>query len=112
MDKGDCYQKTVKPPIQGRWVDIKKGNDKSPVCRSRYVAQELPRQHGGNAIEGRFAAMPPLEATKALISDVARRVQREAPRKHLFIDTTTVYLHAPVTRNDICVKLPAEIQQP
>ena len=73
VDKGVCYQKTGKPPIRGRWVDVNKDYDKSPVYRSRYVAQELRRQHSGNTREGLFAAMPPLEATKALIPDVATR---------------------------------------
>ena len=41
VDKGVCYQKTGKPPIRGRWVDVNKGEDKSPVYRSRYVAQKL-----------------------------------------------------------------------
>ena len=87
VDKVVCYQKTGKPPIRGRWVDVNKGHDENPVYRSRYVAQQLRRQHGSNTHEGLFAAMPPLEAIKALISDVAtRRVQGRDPRKLLFVD--------------------------
>ena len=71
VDKSDRYQKTVKPSIRGRGVDVNKGDDKNPVYRARYVAQEPRREHGGNTREGLFAAMPPLEAIKALISDVA-----------------------------------------
>ena len=113
VDKGVCYQKTGKPPIRGRWVDVNKGDDKSPVYRSRYVAQELRHRHGGNTRERLFAAMPPLEAFKALISDVAtRRGQGRDPRKLLFVDISKAYLHAPVMRNDIYVELPAEMEQP
>ena len=98
VDKGERHQKTGNPPIRGRWVDINKGDDKSPVYRSRYVAQELRRQHGGNTREGLFAAMPPLEAIKALISDVAtRRGQGGYSRKLLFVDISKAYLHAPVS---------------
>ena len=86
-DKDVCNQKTGKPPIRGRWVDVNKGDDKNPVYQSRCVAQELRRQHGGNTREGLFAAMPPLEAIKALISNVARRVQGRDPRK-LFLLTS------------------------
>ena len=113
VDKGVCYQKTGKPPIRGRWVDVNKGEDKSPVYRSRYVAQELRRQHGGNTRERLFAAMPPLEAIKALISDVAtHRGQGRDPRKLLFVDISKAYLHTPVMRNDIYVELLAEMEQP
>ena len=52
--------------------------------------------------------MPPLEAIKALISNVARRVQGKDPRKLLFVDISKAYLHAPVMRNDKNVELPAE----
>ena len=52
VDKGVCNQKTGKPPIRGRWVDVNKGDDKNPVYQSRYVAQELRRQRGGNATVG------------------------------------------------------------
>ena len=57
VDKSDCYQKNGKPPIRGRWVDINKGHDKSPVYRSKCVAQELQRQYGGSASEGLFAGI-------------------------------------------------------
>ena len=109
LDKGDCNQKTGKPPIRRRWVNINIGDDKNPVHRSRYVAQELRRQHGGNTREGLFAAMPPLEAIKALISDVAtRRVQGGDPRKVLCVDISKAYV--PVMRNDIYVQLSAEME--
>ena len=36
------------------WVDINKGDDKKKVYRSRYVAMEMRKMHGGNAREELF----------------------------------------------------------
>ena len=63
-----CIARTGREPIRGRWVDVNKGDDNNKVCRSRYVAMEIRKMHGGNAREGLFAAMLPLEALKLLIS--------------------------------------------
>ena len=55
-----CWKETSKGPIGTRWVDVNKGDDKSPEYRSRMVAKEF------NDIkrEDIFAATPPLEAKK------------------------------------------------
>ena len=38
VPREQCIEKTGKPPIRGRWVDINKGDDQDKVYRSRYVA--------------------------------------------------------------------------
>ena len=43
-------------PIKGRWLDINKGDDKNKVYRSRYVAMETRKMHGGNGREGTISA--------------------------------------------------------
>ena len=37
----ECYDKTGKAAISTRWVDINKGDDVNPECRSRIVGREL-----------------------------------------------------------------------
>eukprot|EP00969_Alexandrium_andersonii_P154999 6852857-Alexandrium_andersonii.AAC.1 len=51
-------------PIQVRWVDISKGDAESPEYRSRLVANEIKR----DSRDDLFAATPPVEALKALLS--------------------------------------------
>ena len=56
----ECYDRTGKTPIEGRWIDINKGDDTSKDYRSRYVAKEIKKDNR----EDLFAATPPLEARK------------------------------------------------
>ena len=65
-----------KPPIRGRWVDTNKGDEENKVYRSRYVAMEIRELHGGSGREGLFAAMPPLEALKLVLSLTVSRPDR------------------------------------
>ena len=110
-----CFERTGKGPIRGRWVDINKGDDINKVYRSRYVAMEIKSQHGGNSREGLFAAMPPLEALKLLISITVSRAginDKRDPFKLLFIDISKAYLHANVINDDLYVELPSEMNMP
>ena len=43
----ECWDKTNKAPIGVRWVDINKGDSKSPKYRSRLVAKEFKFQACG-----------------------------------------------------------------
>ena len=47
--------KTGKAPIGVRWVDVNKGDRKSPLYRSRLVAKEFHKQKDGDL----YAAAPP-----------------------------------------------------
>ena len=108
-----CIEKTGKPPIRGRWGDINKGDDQGKVYRSRYVAMEIRKLHGGSDREGLFAAMPPLEALKLILSlTVSRPDQQGAhPHKLMFIDISKAYLHADVINENLFVELPQEMNQ-
>jgi len=103
-----CLQATGRKPINGRWVDINKGDDDAKVYRSRYVAQEIRKQHGGAQREGLFAPMPPLEALKVVISCAASRPKMD--HKLMFIDISKAYLHADVVDQSLFVALPKEMK--
>ena len=60
----ECLAKTGKKPIGVIWVDINKGDDDNPNYRSIIVAQEVNNYKRDNT----FAATPPLEAIKVLLS--------------------------------------------
>ena len=70
------WQVTGKAPIKTRFVDINKGDHDAPNYRSRLVATEIRAQ---NPSLDHFAAMPPLEAKKALFSLAATRGFRSKP---------------------------------
>ena len=58
VNVAECYDRTGKPPIGTKWVDVNKGDAIHPEYRSRLVAQEI----NTNMREDLFAATPPLEA--------------------------------------------------
>ena len=60
----ECWRETGAAPIGTRWVDVNKGDDGKPEYRSRLVAKEIKT----NKREDLFAATPPLEALKILLS--------------------------------------------
>ena len=89
--------------IQGRWIDVNKGDSSVPDYRSRYVGKEFNR--GQAATADLYAATPPLEALKILISSAASDTTRET---HLMLsDVKRAYFHAPATR-ELYVELPVE----
>jgi len=103
-----CRQTTGKGPLGGRWVDVNKGDTQDPLVRCRYVAKEIAFVKNDDF----FAAMPPLEALRMLISGVATgRMSGRHGRKLLVIDARKAHLHAVPVR-DIFVELPPEIRRP
>ena len=60
----ECIRRTGKKPVGSRWVDINKGDEENPEYRSRLVANEIKR----DSCKDLFAATPPLEAKKILMS--------------------------------------------
>ena len=50
--------------IKSHWLDINKGDDANPKYRSRFVGKEF----NDKAVDGLFAATPPHEALRLLIS--------------------------------------------
>ena len=104
----ECLAKTGKRPIGGRWVDINKGDPSNPLIRCRYVAQEVAHFKDDDF----FAAMPPLEALRMLISEAAtNRKPGQQGKKLLVIDARKAHLHATAVR-ELFVELPPEIRKP
>ena len=53
--------------LRTRWTDINKGDVENPTYQGRFVAMEFNTSH----MDGLFAATPPAEALKLLVSDAA-----------------------------------------
>ena len=96
----ECYEKTGKAPIGARWVGVNKGDIVHPEYRSRLVAQEINK----GKREDLFAATPPLEAKKILMSMAVtenigyKRGRREQGMKIDFVDVRRAYFHAKARR--------------
>ena len=113
VPEDECWKRTGKNAFSARWVDINKGDDKCPNYRSRYVAREIKSQHGCALRDGLFAAMPPLEALRVLVSLTVSKnsTASKAPCKMLFVDISKVYLHADVDDPYVYVELPKAINE-
>ena len=80
-----------------------KGSCEIPDYRSRYVGKEFNRGHA--ATSDLYAATPPLEALKLLVSSCATE---QACETHLMLsDVKRAYFHAPAVR-ELYVELPDE----
>ena len=85
------WKRTGKAPLKGRWVDVNKGDRTRPVIRSRWVAKEFATYKSAEF----FAATPPLEALRMMISHAASgRANGRGGRKILVIDARKAHLHA------------------
>ena len=92
----ECLSKTGAGPIGTRWVDVNKGDKVHPEYRSRLVAQEIKVDKR----EDLFAATPPLEAKKMLMSLAVtesigfKKGDKCRGMKLDFIDVRRAYFHA------------------
>ena len=86
-----CYEITKKAPISIRWIDINKGDKERPNYRSRVVAREI----NTHKREDLFAATPPLEALKTIISITASGNKGE---RLMVNDVSRAFFHAKATR--------------
>ena len=93
--------------MKSRWIDINKGDDQNPNYRSRMVGKEF----NDGVLEGLFAATPPLEALRLLLSHAASykgsRPTTEWCKSLLIADVSRAFFEAPAKR-DLCVELPEE----
>ena len=97
--------------VRSRWIDINKGDDLNPNYRSRMVGEEF----NDSELDGLFAATPPLEAFRLLLSWAATDgsappggARRGQLQKSLLIaDASRAFFEAPAKR-DLCVELPEE----
>ena len=87
--------------IQGRWVDINKGDIAKPDCRAHFVGKEF--NTGVDA--ALYTATPPLEALKLLVGHAASHVDGGA---HIMLsDVKRAYFHA-LAKRELYVELPVE----
>ena len=105
----ESWKETGKPPVQVRWIDINQGDSEHPDYRSRLVAKEIKTDKRDDL----FAATPPLEALKLLISMAMtegigyEKGREETGMKLEFIDIRRAFFHAPARRK-VFVQLPEE----
>ena len=100
----ECWQRTGKGPIGTKWVETNKGTISEPNYRSRLVGKEFKRDNNPDF----FAAMPPLDAVKALLSKAASQNQTVGI---MFADIRRAYFYAPVQR-DLYIQIPEEDWEP
>ena len=110
VDVEECWRVTGKAPIGVRWVDTNKGSEERPEVRSRLVARDF-RTKAKRDQEDLFAATPPIEAGRLVLSRAATwRVGRNGKRglrKVIFIDAKKAHLN-PECREEVYVELPEE----
>ena len=106
----ECMEKTGRPPITTKWVDVNKGTPKCQVVRSRLVARDF-KHKGESARFDLFAAMPPLEAKRMLLRMAIRRCRERPNEKYklMFIDVKKAHLNGMVPEDEwVFVVLPPE----
>ena len=114
---GEAIRVTGRKPIGSRWSDINKGDEKAPKYWSRLCAKVFRASDPQKA--GCFAATPPLEALKLLLSmcmsewdnDLDRGRTKRGKWKVMFMDATRAHFHSAV-REAIYVDLPHEESRP
>ena len=89
-------------PVSVRWVDVLKAEG---ITRSRLVARDF--RGGDRQRDDLFAATPPLEAIRVLISRAAIETPSRRRRKLMFIDAKKAHLN-PRCEEDVYIELPAE----
>ena len=93
--------------ITTKWVDTNKGTDSEPNYRSRLVGRELNLSDRPDL----FAATPPLESLKYIVSKCASSQRRAKPHRILSIDVSRAYFYAKSIR-PVFIQIPAEDRQP
>ena len=103
MPINECVKATGRQPISFRWIDINKGDSETPNYRSRLVAREI----NTHKREDLFAATPPLEAMKTILSMTATANKGEVL---MINDISRALFHAQVKRA-VFVQLAKEDQK-
>ena len=105
MGRAEALRRTCRPPLKTRWVDVNKGDVQKPDIRSRLVAKEMAFRNNDDF----FAATPPLEALRLLLSDLASRLGRgtRSEIKMMVIDAKKAHLRAMAGR-ELFIELPPE----
>ena len=93
-------------PIPTRWIDVNKRGEAHPEIRSRLVAQETRKRSSGIAegaegIASTFAATPPLEGLRLLMSlAMSGQASLAADKQRVlgFYDISRAHFHSPARR--------------
>ena len=114
VPRRQALERTGRPPISTRWVDVNKGDEQKPVHRSRLVVREIKRK-GEQTLPDHalFASMPPLEALKTLCSVVTsvKFSTRGKPLKMRNIDVKKAHTYGKPAR-EVYIELPSECESP
>ena len=100
VPRAEAIQAGIKP-ISTRWIDINKGDWDNPVYRSRLVGKEF----NTGVDPSLFAATPPLEALRLVISNAATIGGQR--RVVMVNDVGRAFFNAPATRL-VYIELPSE----
>ena len=102
-----CRRESWMRTITTKWLDVNKGDEASPNYRARLVGREVAYEKRDDL----FAATPPLESLKAVLSICASRQARRHPHRIMSIDVKRAYFYAPATR-PLYIEIPAEDKDP
>ena len=112
-DVAECWAKTGKAPISTKWVKVNKGTVEAPEVRCRLVARDF-KPKGEKDRGDLFAAMPPLEAKKALFQQAVNENARNRACgregiKLMLIDVKKAHLNGVVGEDEYAyIELPGE----
>ena len=104
-DEDEAWRETGHGPVSTKWVDTNKGTKEEPLVRCRLVARDF-RKKGEKDREDLFAATPPLETIRILMSKAATRRQ-DNTKKLMFIDAKKAHIN-PECKDKVYIKLPEE----
>ena len=106
-DEDEAWRETGHGPVSTKWVDTNKGTKDEPLVRCRLVARDF-RKKGEKDREDLFAATPPLETIRILLSKAAtRRPNSNKKKKLMFIDAKKAHIN-PECKDKVYIKLPEE----
>ena len=101
------YTKILREPwmmvITTKLLDVNKGYEKTPNYRARLVGREVAYEKRDDL----YAATPPLESLRALLSLCASQQKGRNPWRIMAIDVKRAYFYAPATR-PLFVHIPKE----
>ena len=106
VDENECWAKTGKKHVSVKWVDTNKGTCEAPIIRCRLVARDF-KVKGDKDREDLFAATPPLEMKRMLISRTTCRRKDGRYKKMMFVDARKAHLNPRCDQN-VFIELPAE----
>ena len=93
--------------ISTKWIEYNKGDEATPNYRARLVGREVAYDKRDDL----YAATPPLESLRGILSICASRQGGQAPYRIMALDVARAYFYAPATRA-IYIQIPAEDKLP